>query len=323
MNICVVGHGMMGVIHSDALKAMDCCLHTVVGRRPDRTAEFAARYGYRRWSTSLEDSLKDDEIDIVILANPSELHAETALASLAHGKHTLVEIPISMALRDAERVVAATRERDLTLGVVQPKRMQPEFVTLRRRVAAGEETIHHIGGRFFIHRLENIGASGYQRSWTDNLLWHHISHVLDFGLWMFDAPLRVTHSAMPPVDARTGIPMEVYLGIVTKRDQTLVCTGSYYGRERIFDVLVVTDRDSYRLDSFGGIFTLGSGGSVSAPWEENCARVTRDFVTAVTEGRSPTITGASVLPTMRVLQAVQDRWDERFGVRALPGRPIH
>ncbi len=323
MNICMVGHGMMGVIHSDALKTMDCCLHTVVGRRPEPTAEFAARYGYRKWTTSLEESLNDDEIDVVILANPSELHAETAIAALTHGKHTLVEIPISMNLPDAERVVATARQRNLRLGVVHPKRMQPEFVALRERVRAGEETVRQIGGRFFIHRLENVGASGYQRSWTDNLLWHHISHVLDFGLWMLDTPLRASHSFMPPVDPRTGIPMEVVLAIETENDQSLVCTGSYYGRERIFEVLVVTDRDSYRLDSFGNVFTLGTGISVSAPWEANCQRVTRDYVNAVSAGKPPGITGESVLPAMRVLQSAQDRWDERHGVRALPGRPIN
>ena len=39
-------------------------------------------------------------------------------------------------------------------------------------------------GRFFIHRLDNVGATGLQRSWTDNLLWHHTTHLIDFGLWV-------------------------------------------------------------------------------------------------------------------------------------------
>ena len=106
MNICVVGHGMMGVIHSDALKNMDVQLHTLVGRRQDSTQEFATRYGYRHWTIDLEEALANTEIDLVILANPSELHAETAIASLSHGKHTLVEIPIAMTLPNAEAVVA-------------------------------------------------------------------------------------------------------------------------------------------------------------------------------------------------------------------------
>lgn len=321
MNICVVGHGMMGTWHSDALLEADCVLHTLVGRRPKPAQEFAARYGYRKWTTDLNEALADDAIDIVILANPSELHAETALASLAHGKHTLVEIPIAMSLSDSERIVAEARARGLTLGVVHPTRMQPELAALHERMVGGEEHVRHVSGRFFIRRLENVGATGYRRSWTDNLLWHHTTHLLDFGLWLLGAPVRSLSSFMPPIDAQTGIPMEVFLGIETERDQSLVCAGSYYSREYIFEVVVVTDQDSYRLDSVGNRLTLGSGNVIGAPWVENCLRVTRDFVAAVRESRAPAITGESVLPAMRVLQTAQDRWDALHGAQAIPGRP--
>jgi 2-hydroxy-4-carboxymuconate semialdehyde hemiacetal dehydrogenase len=322
MKVCIVGHGMMGTWHSDALQDTDAALHTLVGRRPEPTQAFAERYGYHKWTTDLDKALADDAIDIVILANPSELHAQTALASLSAGKHTLVEIPIAMNLPDAERVVAEAKARGLTLGVVHPKRMQPEFVALRERAQAGEERIRHITGRFYIHRLENVGATGYRRSWTDNLLWHHTTHLLDFGLWMLDTPVRSLSSFMPPVDQQTGIPMEVFLGIETEGDHSLVCTGSYYSREYMFEAFVVTERDSYRLDSVGNVLTLGSGSRTPAPWVENCMRVTRDFITAVREGRPPAIPGESVLPAMRILQAAQDRWDARHGEQSLPGRPV-
>ena len=38
-------------------------------------------------------------------------------------------------------------------------------------------------------------------------------------------------------------------------------------------------------------------------------------------GRPPLASGPSVLPARRV-QAVQDDWDARFGVRSIPGRPF-
>lgn len=322
MNICMVGHGMMGAWHSDALQALHCCLHTVVGRRREATEGFARQYGYRRWTTDLAEALADEAVDIVIVANPSEMHAETALASLAHGKHTLVEIPIAMSLTDAERVVSAAQEHGLTLGVVHPMRARPEMVALRERIRAGDEHVRHIGGRFFIHRLENVGATGYRRSWTDNLLWHHITHLLDVGLWILNAPVRRVHSFMSPLDPVTGIPMEVFIGVETEEDQSLVCTGSYYGRERIFETLVVTDEDSYRLDVFRNTLTTGARAQAVAPEAVNCALVTRDFVEAVRHGSPPAIPGESVLPAMRVLQEVQDRWDQAHGPDSIPGRPV-
>ena len=123
-NVCLVGHGMMGVWHSEALqKHSDATLHTVVGRaaapdaanapvagrKPPSTAQFAERFGYRKWTTDLGEALADPEVDVVIIAGPSETHADMALAAIEAGKHTLVEIPIAMNLDGAEQVVAAAR----------------------------------------------------------------------------------------------------------------------------------------------------------------------------------------------------------------------
>ena len=56
MNICMVGYGMMGVWHSDALQGGDVRLHTLVGRRPEATREFAEHY-FRRWDDARHESL--------------------------------------------------------------------------------------------------------------------------------------------------------------------------------------------------------------------------------------------------------------------------
>ena len=75
-------------------------------------------------------------MDAVIVANPSELHARTALQCLAHDKPTLVEIPITMSYAGAEQVVAEAERRGLTLGVVHPMRFRKERVPLRERRGA-------------------------------------------------------------------------------------------------------------------------------------------------------------------------------------------
>ena len=312
---------MMGVWHSNALMNMDCCLHTVVGRRAKPVADFAEQYGYRHWTVDLEEALGSDEIDIVILANPSEMHAETALLSLDAGKHTLVEIPIAMNLADAQVVTDKAQKLGLKLGVVHPMRVRPEMAALRNRVVTQEESVRQIVGRFYIHRLRNVGATGYKRSWTDNLLWHHTTHLLDLGLWIMDDPVKDVSSWMPTPDSKTGIPMDLYLGVETTGDRSLVCTGSYYSHENIFDIFIISDRNSYRLDVFNNTINIGSDMTAIAPEPENCALITRDFVESVREGRDSVVTGDSVLPAMTVLQQIQEQWDKIHGVRGIPGRP--
>lgn len=313
---------MMGVWHSNALKTLDCRLHTIVGRRPEPTREFAERYGYTRWTTDLAEALADEEVDAVIVAGPSELHHEHAELVLESRRDALVEIPLAMTLPDVEHLVTLAARRGRILGVVHPLRFRPELAALRERVAAGEERVRHVAGRFFIHRLENVGATGYRRSWTDNLLWHHMAHLVDCGMWILGEDVRAVHGFMPSVDAQTRIPMDAYVALETAKEQSLVCAGSYYGRERIFEVFVVTDRDSYRLDIFGSTLTTGAGVASVSSEEETCALVTADFLAAVTERREPLVSASGVLPAMSVLQEVQDAWDRRYGRRPLPGRQV-
>lgn len=323
MNICMVGYGMMGVWHSEALLAHGAVLHTLVGRRPDAAAEFAARFGYRRWTLSLDEALADPEIDIVILGTPSEQHEAQAIACLEAGKHTLIEIPIAMSLAGAERVVAAGERSGKVYGLSHPMRFRRERAALRQRIADGEERIRHIAGRFFIKRLVNIGATGYRRSWTDNILWHHFCHFVDLGMFLFDfAPVARVQGHLGPLHPTTGIPMECVVLAETESAQTLLVHGSYHATWRLYDKLIVTDRDTYFFDILAGTLRTESGTVATESEQANAAHIITDFLDAVRHNRPPLAAGPSVLPAMRVLQAVQDSWDATHGAQAIPGRPL-
>jgi 2-hydroxy-4-carboxymuconate semialdehyde hemiacetal dehydrogenase len=346
LNVCMVGHGMMGIWHSEALRNVEeCRLHTVVGRpkkpesesatpaagrKPASTEMFAEKYGYKKWTTDFDEAIADPEVDIVIIAGPSETHADMSLAALERGKHVLVEIPIAMNLAGAEAVVRAAEERGLTLGVVHPMRFRTERQPIVDRIRRGEERVSHVQGRFFIHRLANVGATGLQRSWTDNLLWHHTTHLIDFGLWMvsggdlanIEAKIRRVHSVYPPIEPRTGIPMELVLVVETDDDQTIVCTGSYYSGEYVYDTLVITDHDSYRTDERRSTLNTRGGEHPISSEQQNAELIAPDFVSAVHKGKEPAVPGWSVLPAMRVLNRVQSEWDAKHGAQPLPGRPV-
>ncbi len=347
LNVCMVGHGMMGIWHSEALQRVpEAQLHTVVGRPPNRdakatstpaagqkpssTEEFATRFGYKKWTTDLDEALADPEVDIVIIAGPSETHAEMAIKSVTARKHTLVEIPIAMNLADSEKVVAVAKENGLTLGLSHPMRFRAEHADVAARVNAGEERVFHTHGRFYISRLRNVGATGLQRSWTDNILWHHSTHLVDIGLWIMsggdmstaEERIKNVYSFYPKVEPKTGIPMEVVIHIETRDNQSVIVTGSYYASWRIYDVLVTTDRDMYHVDELTSTLRVKDGERPVRSEQENAELIAPDFVRAVAEGREPLVPGWSVLPTMRVLHRVQEDWDAKYGKQVLPGRPV-
>jgi 2-hydroxy-4-carboxymuconate semialdehyde hemiacetal dehydrogenase len=95
------------------------------------------------------------------------------------------------------------------------------------------------------------------------------------------------------------------------------CTLTEY---RLYDDLVVTDRDTYLTDIIAGTLRTAAGTVAIEPEQENANRISRDFVAAIQERRAPLVPGPAVLPAMRVLQAVQDDWNARHGARSIPGR---
>jgi 2-hydroxy-4-carboxymuconate semialdehyde hemiacetal dehydrogenase len=323
LNICMVGYGMMGVWHSEALKRTDAVLHTLVGRRPEAAEALAGFYGYQNWTTSLEEALADPAVDVVVLASPSEFHEAQAIACLRAGKHTLIEIPIAMTLAGAERVVAAGEASGRVYGLCHPMRFRRERVDLVARLRAGDEHLRHFAGRFFLHRLENVGSTGYRRSWTDNILWHHFCHFVDLGLFLNGfAPISRVQSHLGLPHATTGVPMECTVLAETDADQTFLVHGSYHASFRLYDELIVTDRETYFFDTVAGTLRTSAGTVPVVGEQATCALVIEDFLAAVRQGRLPLADGPSVLPAMRVLAAAQNAWDARHGARALPGRPV-
>ena len=317
----MIGHGMMGRWHSEALKSRtDCHLRLLIGRRPEPTEKFAQEFGYRRWSTRLDDLLNEPEIDVVIIASPSEDHAAMAIKVLKSGKHTLVEIPIGMSFAEAVAVVEAADASHRKLGLVHPLRMMSDMRSLRSRVVLGQEHIRLVEGRFIIKRWENIGATGYRRSWTDNLLWHHLAHQVDFAIWLTGSVAQSISGYLPTPDPKTGTPMDAFLGVGTDQDQSLIFLGSYAGHRPICDTLILTDHDYYQLDATCNSLTTSSGTKQLPSEQVDCAAALYDFLDAVRHNCEPGISGRSALPTMQVLQTVQDAWDAKHGSLPISGR---
>ena len=129
-------------------------------------------------------------------------------------------------------------------------------------------------------------------------------------------------SHLGPLHDATGIPMECVVLVETEDDRTLLVHGSYHASFRLYDKLIVTDRDTYLFDTLAATLRTREGTAAVESEQDNAARIVRDFVAAVREGRPPLASGPSVLPAMRVLQAVQDEWDARFGAQSIPGRPL-
>jgi predicted dehydrogenase len=120
----LVGVGFIGRIHGLALQAVN----RVFGSDPLRAEatvlidsnaglaeQQAARLGFDKWTTDWQTAL--DDVDALIIAAPSHMHREMALAAAAGGKHFLCEKPVGLSSAEADEIASAARKAAVTSGV--------------------------------------------------------------------------------------------------------------------------------------------------------------------------------------------------------------
>ena len=90
------------------------------------------------WSTSYADLLDDPEIEAVVVASPTPLHAEMAEAAAGTGKHVFCEKPISLDRRRTYQVIDAVREAGVKLQTGFHRRFDPDYRAVWERISAGE-----------------------------------------------------------------------------------------------------------------------------------------------------------------------------------------
>jgi 2-hydroxy-4-carboxymuconate semialdehyde hemiacetal dehydrogenase len=308
--VSFVGYGSIAAAHARALREPGGVrFDSVVGRRPEATEAFAREWGFAHWTLSLEEALARPGLDAVIICSPSDQHAAQAEQALRAGKHVLVEIPLATNLVDAERVTALSEQAGLRLMVAHTQRFFPALLELRRRIAEGELHPHHLDCRWFFLRRSNVNWEGRQRSWTDNLLWHHACHVVDAALWLLGQTeadsrdsIRAAGQAGPP-HVQLGIPLDLDL-LLRAGHVPVNIAMSYNSPWPMHDYMVIGEEATIRFES-GRL--IGQDGDLFVPEGAHPIREQdREFLAAVREGRVSSVSGRSVLPAMRVLQAVQD-----------------
>lgn len=133
----IIGCGMISQFHISAINAIpNASLRGVYDAAPERRGQLAAQNGVKPYS-SLEEVWADETVDAVCVCTPSGLHYPQAMAALEHGRHVLVEKPMALKLPDCDRLIAAARERKLTLGVVSQLRFSPAVQQVKHAVDSG------------------------------------------------------------------------------------------------------------------------------------------------------------------------------------------
>lgn len=310
VRVALIGPGAIGERHIHALRAAGAEVAAVVGPNSRATTEFAARHDVPSVESGVQSAVSRDDIDAVVISSPSPFHAAQSLLALDAGKHVLCEIPAGLTLDDAREVAAAAERAGRQAMVCHTTRFWAPALELRRMIGNGSFAATHVIARSTIFRQENVGWTGVERDWVDDVLWHHGAHLVDTALWLLDEPASVVSGVRGPDWHGSGKHMDVGMVLATLSGRIASLSLSYHARIAVSDYLVIGEEETFEIRD--GKLWSSSGvvvGSETVAEVQDAAIHAQDktFVDAVASGTTASPSVVDVLPAMEVLAAVEER----------------
>jgi predicted dehydrogenase len=152
------------------------------------------------------DELLDAGLDGVVIATPSALHADQAVAALERGLAVFCQKPLGRSAEETVRVVGAARSADRLLGVDLSYRHVEAARRVRELVSGGEL------GDVFAAELVFHNAYGPDKPWFYDPALSGGGCVIDLGIHLVDLALwTLGHPAVSGTSARLfagGTPLD-------------------------------------------------------------------------------------------------------------------
>jgi len=220
LRVGLIGYSFMGRAHSNAFHQVnhffpstyEVIPQAVCGRDEAKVKEFAAKWGYKSVETDWKKLIARDDIDVVDIATPNNLHAEQVIAAAKAGKMILCEKPLGRNGKEAEKMLKAVEKAGVANMVWYNYRRCPAVVLAKQFIDAGKlGRVYHYRANFLQDWTINAdlpqGGTGLWRldakvsgsGVTGDLL----AHCIDTALWLNGPVTDVTAMTETFVKERT------------------------------------------------------------------------------------------------------------------------
>ena len=334
VRVGVAGCGYWGSKHVrilDSLSEVD----KVVAIDPDEVARKALAASFPRITMYGDLETAIHHIDALVVATPAHLHAPIALAAISHGKHVLVEKPLTTSTSDAEQLLEEAERAGVVLMVGHTFEHNPAVWRLKEAIDSGE-----LGEVYYIDTARlNLGL--YQSD--INVLWDLAPHDISILNYLLD-------SKPTAVDARGYSFANGYSEDVTYASLTYEDVGaeahlhlSWLDPQKVRRITVVGSKkmavyndvateEKLRIYDKGVAIPDSTDASV-APMSYRYGNIVspyidfreplriedQHFIDCIRSGTKPSTDGANGLAVVQVLEAADRSMRERRVVRLDPG----
>lgn len=271
-------------------------------------------------TTQIQELMRSN-VDGIAIATPVRTHYQLAREALLHGKHVLVEKPLTASVEEAEELVALAAERQRVLMVGHTFEYSPAVNELRKLIRDGDL------GKIYCVEAERVNLGLFRND--INVIWDLAPHDISILLYLFGkAPTQIKVQAHAHIQRRIHDVAHLDLGYDDGMNAHIHV--SWLHPCKIRRVTVIGDARMVVYDDTNPAETIkvyNKGATVDADpvvsyrygeitiphidWIEPLRLECEDFVSAIRTGNQPRANGQVGLEVVRVLAAAQKALEQQ------------
>ena len=189
VRVGIIGSQFISTIHADALRQCAAAeLFAAASPNAQRIAAFAGRFNIPHHFTDYRKLLEMDEIDMVIVGVPNDLHCQVAVDAAAAGKHVVMEKPLCLNLAEADRMIDTCRSSGVKLMYAEELCFAPKYVRLKQLLDSGA-----LGRPLLVKQSEKHDGPHAAHFWDVNRAGGGVTmdmgcHAIEFFRWILGRP---------------------------------------------------------------------------------------------------------------------------------------
>jgi predicted dehydrogenase len=189
VGIGLLGSQFVSSIHAESLKSIPQAeVLAVASPSEGHARDFAARHDIPHHFTDYRRLLEMDEIHLVVLGIPNDLHCQATVDAAAAGKHVVCEKPLCLNLKQADQMLKACAKAGVKLMYAEELCFTPKYVRLKRLLDEGA-----LGKPVLLKQSEKHDGPHAPHFWDVDRAGGGVTmdmgcHAIEFFRWMLGKP---------------------------------------------------------------------------------------------------------------------------------------
>jgi len=191
----LIGAGRMGATFAHHLinSIAEADLLAIADAHGKTAGEVAARYGVDSTYNDYYRLLERPDIDAVVIASPTNTHAEVIQAAAQAGKHIFCEKPLALTMEDCDAAIAAVKAAGVKLQLGFMRRFDAGYVAAKRKIEEGligKPVMFKSTGR----DPKRTSLEFARRENSGGLIADMAAHDFDLGRWLMGSEVQRVYS---------------------------------------------------------------------------------------------------------------------------------